>query len=136
MLAKDKEQTGVIRMVLSRITEKKTSKGFSGEMTDNIIVDVIAAYKKSLEKARGEYDLSSDKGKAAVAEMDYEIAFCKEYLPTQMGEAEVKAEVDKAVAELGKDPKLAGRITGAVMKANKGKVEAALVKKCVAEALA
>ena len=52
------------------------------------------------------------------------------------GEDAVRTAVTEAIAELGAtDPKMAGRVVGAVMKKHKGVVEASLVKKLVSEQL-
>jgi uncharacterized protein YqeY len=137
MKAKDLKTANVVRMIMSRVTEKRTSKGFSGEVDDKLYLEVIAAYKKSLDKAKKEFAAAGEKGAEQIAELDFETDFCQQFLPEQLGEDAVRAAVKEAIAELGgADPKMSGRIVGAVMKKHKGLVEAALVKKLVEEEMA
>lgn len=48
---KDTRTTDVVRMIKTRLTERRTAKGFSGEVDDALVLDVIAAYRKQLQKA-------------------------------------------------------------------------------------
>ncbi len=76
------------------------------------------------------------RGADALEQLDFEIAFCSRFLPKAASDDEVRAIVRETVARLGaSDPKQAGRVVGEVMKAHKGKVEAAAVKRIVDEEL-
>lgn len=76
MKAKDSPTSNVIKMLRSKITEKRTSKGFSGDIDDAMCVSIIAAYKKSLEKARVEFVKAGERGAESVIELDHDISFC------------------------------------------------------------
>ncbi|HET9624129.1 MAG TPA: GatB/YqeY domain-containing protein, partial [Kofleriaceae bacterium] len=103
---------------------------------DALILDVIATYKKTMEKARAEYVAAGDRGKEQVAEIDVEIAWCSKFLPQAASEAELREAVAKAVAELPqRDPKMAGRIIGAIKKQFGDRADAQLVKKLADEEL-
>ena len=52
MKDKDQPTSDVVRMIKTKIMERRTAKGFTGEVDDALITDVIAAYKKTLQKAR------------------------------------------------------------------------------------
>ena len=54
--AKDSRVADVVRMLKSRITERRTAKGFTGEVDDALVLDVIGAYRKSLQKALPDYE--------------------------------------------------------------------------------
>ena len=137
MKAKDSATANVIKMIRTKVSEKRTAKDFSGEVNDELHVQVIGAYKKSLEKARVDFVKAGEKGAASVAELDHEIAYCQKYLPQPMTEDEVRAAAQAVISEMGDvDAKMAGRIVGAVMKQHKGKAEAALVKTVVDSLLA
>ena len=123
-------------MLNTKVRERRTAPGFKGTVDDELVRDVIAAYKKSLEKAREEYAAAGARGAEAIAELDWEITFCQQFLPQQMGADAIADAVQTAIAEVGSDPKMAGRIVGAVMKKHKGQVDAALVKAAVDAALA
>ena len=136
MKAKDQRTLNVVRMLNTKVMERRTAPGFKGTVDDELVRDVIAAYKKSLEKAREEFAAAGERGASAIAELDWEIAFCAQFLPAQMGADAIADAVKTAIAEVGSDPKMAGRIVGAVMKKHKGQVDAALVKAAVDAALA
>jgi len=134
--AKDLKTANLIRMINTKIMERRTAKGFSGEVDDVLVLDVIATYKKSMEKARVDYVNAGDRGKEQVAELDFEIAWCSTFLPKQVDEAELRAAVTKAVSELpSKDPKMAGKIIGAMKKLYGDRADAQLVKKLADELL-
>jgi uncharacterized protein YqeY len=137
MKAKDLRTANVIRMINTKVMERRTAAGFKGTVDDELVREVIAAYKKSLEKAREEYVAVGPRGAEQIGELDFEIRFCQQFLPQQMSTDEARAAVREAVAELGAtDPKMSGRVVGAVMKKHKGVVDAALVKQLVDAELA
>src|SRR5688572_19975908 len=122
MKAKDQRTLNVVRMLSTKIMERRTASGFKGTVDDDLVRDVIAAYKKSLEKAREEFAAAGARGAEAITELDWEIAYCQQFLPAQMGPEAIADAVKTAIAEVGSDPKMAGRIVGAVMKKHKGQV--------------
>ena len=135
--AKDLRTANLIRMINTKVMERRTAKGFSGTVDDALILDVISAYKKAMEKARGDYANAGDRGKEQLAELDFEIAWCSKFLPTQLTEAELREAVAKAVAELPqKDPKQAGRVVGAIKKQFGERADAQLAKRLADELLA
>ena len=135
--AKDLRVANIIRMINTRITERRTAASFKGTVDDELVREVIAAYKKSLEKAREEYAAAGARGAEGIAELDVEIEYLRQFLPAQMSEEEARAAVREAMAELGaSDPKMAGRVVGAVMKKHRGLVDAALVKQLAEKELA
>jgi uncharacterized protein YqeY len=137
MKAKDSRTANLIRMINTKVMERRTAKGFTGQVDDALILDVIAAYKKQMEKARVEFVAAGERGKAQIADIDFELEWCAKLLPAQMSEAELRAAVAKAVAELpAKDPKMAGRVIGAIKKQFGDKADAALAKKIADELLA
>ena len=135
--AKDLKIANLIRMINTKIMERRTAKGFSGTVDDALILDVISTYKKSMEKARGEYAGAGDRGKDQLAEIDFEVAWCSKFLPQAVGEDELRAAVVQAVAGLpSKDPKQAGRVIGAIKKQFGDRADAQLTKKLAEEELA
>lgn len=137
MKAKDSKTANLIRMINTKIMERRTAKGFTGTVDDALILDVIATYKKSMEKARADYANAGDRGKEQLAEIDFEVEWCNKFLPKQLSEAELRDAVAKAVAELPqKDPKMAGRVIGAIKKQYGDRADAQLVKKLADEMLA
>jgi hypothetical protein len=136
MKAKDTKTANLVRMINTKIMERRTAKGFTGEVDDALILDVIATYKKSMEKARVDYVAAGDRGKEQVAELDFEIAWCATFLPKGLSEAELREAVTKAVAALpAKDPKMAGKVIGAIKKEFGDRADAQLTKKLADELL-
>lgn len=133
---RDLQTANTIRMIETRVTERTKAKGFEGEADDALYEEVIAAYKKSMEKAIKEFEGGGERGQAQIAELKLEIVICAAYLPQPLGEEEVLEAVRAAIAELeATDAKMTGRIIGAVMKAHKGRVDAALIKRLVSQEL-
>src|SRR5213076_304728 len=87
MKAKDSKTANLIRMINTKVMERRTAKGFTGTVDDALILDVISTYKKSMEKARGDYVNAGDRGKEQLAEIDFEVEWCNKFLPQQMSEA-------------------------------------------------
>lgn len=134
--AKDLKTANLIRMINTKVMERRTAKGFTGEVDDALILDVIGSYKKQMEKARIDYANAGDRGKEQVEELDFEIAWCSKFLPTQLSEAELREAIGKAVAELpAKDPKMAGRVIGTIKKQFGDRADAQLAKKIADELL-
>ncbi len=136
MKAKDQRTANLVRMINTKIMERRTAKDFTGQVDDKLVLEVIQSYKKQMEKARADFVAAGDKGKAQVEEIDFELAWCTKMLPAQVGEDELRAAVASAVAALpAKDPKMAGRIIGAIKKQYGDRADAQLVKKLADEAL-
>src|SRR5690242_11642285 len=115
--AKDLKTANLIRMINTKIMERRTAKGFSGTVDDALILDVIASYKKQMEKAKQEFASAGERAKDQIAELDFELEWCAKWLPQQASEAELREAVAKVIAELPqKDPKMAGRVIGAIKK--------------------
>jgi uncharacterized protein len=134
--AKDLKTANLIRMINTKIMERRTAKTFSGTVDDAMVLDVIATYKKQMEKAKQEFAAAGERGKDQIAEIDFELAWCAKWLPQGMSEAELRDAVAKAVAELpAKDPKMAGRVIGAIKKQFGDRADAQLAKKIADELL-
>jgi uncharacterized protein YqeY len=134
--AKDGRTADVVRMLKTKIQERRTAKGFAGVVDDALVQDVIAAYRKLLQKALPDYEKAGGRGAAQAEQLRFEIAFCERYLPKTMDEAAVRALVQERIAALDlRDPKQAGRLVGDIMKTHKGQVEAGDVKRLAEELL-
>ena len=134
--AKDRETANVVRMLKTKIQERRTAKGFSGVVDDALVLDVMGAYRKQLQKAIGEFEKVGARGAAQAAALRFEIEFCERYLPRTMDEAAVRALVKERIGALGiTDAKQAGRLIGDVMKTHKGQVEAGDVKRIAEDLL-
>ena len=133
---RDQQTADTLRMLKSRLQERRTAKGFSGQVDDALVLDVIGAYRKQLQKALPEFEKIGERGAAQVAQLRFEIALCEGYLPKGLDEDALRALVAERVNALGiTDAKQVGRLVGDVMKTHKGQVEAGDVKRVAEELL-
>jgi uncharacterized protein YqeY len=134
--AKDTRTADVVRMLKTRLQERRTAKGFTGQVDDALVTDVIGAYRKQLQKALAEYDKLGERGAAQAAQLRFEIEFCERFLPKGLDATALRSLVQERAKALGvTDPKQIGRLVGDVMKTHKGQVDAADVKKIAEELL-
>ena len=134
--AKDSRVADVVRMLKSRITERRTAKGFAGQVDDALVLDVIGAYRKSLQKALPDYEKAGERGQAQAAQLRFEIEFCERFLPRGLDDAALRALVRERLSALAiTDAKQVGRLLGDIMKTHKGQVEAGDVKRIAEELL-
>ncbi|MBN2574316.1 MAG: GatB/YqeY domain-containing protein [Deltaproteobacteria bacterium] len=137
MRNKDTRTADCIRMIKTKHMERRTAAGFKGQLDDALWLDVIAAYQKQLRKAREEYAGLGERGAEKLPQLDFEIEVCGRFLPEMAGEDEVREAVKEAIVRLGvTEPKQAGRVQGDVMRAHKGKFDAAMVKRLIDAELA
>ncbi len=136
MRARDSRKLNLIRMVKARMTEKTTSKGFSGEVDDALWVEIISSYAKSQAKALEQFRDAGAAGAEHVEQIEYELAELEAYLPKKADEATTRMWVEQAIAGLGGPEKAKiGAVMGAVMKAHKQDVEAQLVRTIASDLL-
>jgi uncharacterized protein YqeY len=137
MRDKDQRSADIVRMIKTKIMERRTAKGFTGEVDDALITDVISSYRKQLLKALEEFEKAGDKGQEQAEELRFEIQFCERFLPKGLDEAALTALVKERMAALGiTDAKQTGKLIGDIMKTHKGLVESADIKRIAEAALA
>jgi uncharacterized protein len=133
---RDAPTADALRMLKSRLQERRTAKGFSGQVDDALVLDVIGAYRKQLQKALVEFEKVGERGAAQAAQLRFEIALCEGYLPRGLDVDALRALVSERLQALGiTDAKQVGRLVGDVMKTHKGQVEAGDVKRVAEELL-
>jgi uncharacterized protein len=133
---KDQRAADIVRMIKSKIGERRTAKGFTGQVDDALIVDVIGAYRKSLQKALPDYEKAGERGQAQVAQLRFEIEYLERWLPKGLDEAALRALVRERLSALGvTDARQVGRVVGDILKTHKGQVEAGDVKRIAEELL-
>jgi uncharacterized protein YqeY len=136
MKDKDQATSDVVRMIKTKIMERRTAKGFTGQVDDALITDVIAAYRKQLQKAVEEFEKVGEKGKEQADQLRFEVQFCERFLPKQLDAAALQALVKERMAALGvTDAKQTGKLIGDIMKTHKGLVESSDIKRVAEELL-
>ena len=137
MRARDKQLLGLIRMLKSKMGEKTTGTGFTGEVNDDLWIEVISSYAKSQKKALVQFEAADRAGADEhIEQINWELAAVEEWLPTKADEATVRVWVKEAIDSLGGPGAHFGAVMGAVMKAHKGEVEPTMVRALVEDSLA
>jgi len=137
MRARNQQELACLRMIKSLVAEKRTAPGFTGGVTDELIVGVIGTYSKKLAKTIEEV-IAAGRGDSPVLDTyRFEIELLKAWLPAKLDEAATRAIVRAMIAESGlSGPGASGRLTGMVMKGHREEVDPALVKKVIDQELA
>jgi len=134
--SQDLRTANVVRILKTRIAERRTAKGFTGRVDDALVRDVIAAYRRQLQKALAEYEGAGERARERVEELRFELAFCERYLPTRLDEAALRALVRERLTALGvTDVRQVGRLVGDVLRTHRDQVEAAEVRRVAEELL-
>lgn len=133
MRAKDKVRAGTLRMVLTSLTTEEVA-GEHRELSDDEVLAVIAKEAKRRREAAAAY---ADAGRAElVAREEAELAILQTYLPTQLGDAQLRAIVAEAVAQTGATgmPQM-GQVMKVVQAKVAGRAEGGRVAALVKESL-
>ena len=134
MKAKDDKSLRALRAIKSAIINAKTAEGFSGEITS---ADEIKMLQKLVKQRRDSLEIyeTQNREDLAVKERE-EIVVIEKFLPKQMDSAELKAIIEKIVAELGaSSPADIGKVMGAANKQLAGKAEGKAIATIVKELL-
>ena len=128
----DTRKRMVLGMVMAAIKNKEIEK--HGELTDEEVVAVISSEIKKRKDSVVQFEKG---GRPELAEQEKEEAkILMEYMPEQMSEDEIRAEVQKAIRETGaKDVKEMGKVLGVLMPKVKGKADGQTVSRIVKEKL-
>ena len=131
MLAKEKTRLESLRAIKAAITLAKTADG-SESIADEAVVKIIQKLVKQ-RKETAEIYKQQNREELAAQELA-EAAAMEVYLPKQLCEEELEAELKKIIAQVGATgPQDMGKVMGTATKALSGKAEgkaiSALVKK-------
>lgn len=133
MLAKDSVAKNYIRSIKSKLTEHEVAEGLDRDATpnDELMMTIISAHKKSLEKAIKQLEKGGESSLHLVTEYQGEIDFCSKFLPDDADlMKDVEHIVEDAIKNVGNN---VGKVMGYIMKNNKSLdgsvVKAAVIKK-------
>ena len=135
MKAKDAVSLSTLRSVKAAITLAKTAEGASGELTDQDIIKIIQKLVKQRKESAQQY---TDAGRPELAENELaEAAVMEVYLPKQLSEAELEAELTKIMAEVGASkPQDMGKVMGVATKRLAGLADGRAISAKVKQLLA
>lgn len=97
MKAGDKDTLGVIRLINAAIKQREVDERI--ELDDAGVIAVLEKAVKQRKDSIGQYEAANREDLAAIERG--EMAVIERYLPEKMGEAEVLAAIDAAIAETG-----------------------------------
>jgi uncharacterized protein YqeY len=117
MRARDKVASGTLRMTLTAIANAEVAGDEARELSDDEVLKVVAKEAKKRKEAAAAFTGAGRPELAATEEA--ELVVLEGYLPAQLGDDELKAIVERAVASTGATgmPQL-----GVVMKAAQAEV--------------
>lgn len=135
MLARDKVRLEALRGAKKEFLEAKTAKGANGELPDDKATAIIVKMVKQRKESAKIYT-DNDRPELAQGELA-EAAVLEEYLPKQLSEAELEAELKAIIAETGASSmKEMGKVMGVASKRLAGKAEGRAINAKVKELLA
>ena len=134
MKAKDAVKLASLRAIKAAILLAKTAEGGNGEVTDQEVVKIIQKLVKQRKESAQQY---TDAGRPELAATELaEVAEMEVYLPKQLSEEEVEAELVKIITEVGaSQPSDMGKVMGVATKRLAGLAEGRLISTLVKKLL-
>lgn len=135
MLAKDKVRLEALRGVKKEFLEAKTAKGNDGELSDEQAVKII---QKMVKQRKDSADIFTQQNRPELAENELaELAVIEKYLPKQMSDEELTAEVKAIISEVGAtSAKEMGKVMGVASKKLAGRADGKAISEKVKSLLA
>lgn len=134
MLAKDRVRLETLRGIKKEFLEAKTAKGGDGTLPDDAATKILVKMAKQRRESAAIY---SEQNRPELAENELaEMAVIEEYLPKQLTDEELTAELKKIIAEVGAaDAKMMGKVMGVASKALAGRADGRAISAKVKELL-
>ena len=135
MLAKDKVRLEALRGIKKEFLEAKTAKGSDGELNDDTALKILA---KMVKQRKESAQIYTEQNRPDLAEPELaEAKVIEEYLPKQMTETELEAELKVIIAEVGAtSAKEMGKVMGIASKKLAGRADGKAISAKVKELLA
>jgi len=122
MIAKDQAALRGLRAIKAAILLAKTEKGGTGEVTQEKEVQILTKMIKQRKESIEIYE-KENRSDLAVTEKE-EVAVIEKYMPAMMSDDDIKAAIQKIIAETGAtSQKEMGKVMGAASKALAGKAD-------------
>jgi uncharacterized protein YqeY len=129
----DKDTLGVIRLINAAIKQKEVDERV--ELDDAGVIAVLEKAVKQRKDSISQYEAASREDLAAIERA--EMVVIERYLPAKMGEAEVLAAIDAAIAETGAaGPADMGKLMGVLKPKLAGQADMGQVSALVKQRLA
>ncbi|HEL2980387.1 TPA: GatB/YqeY domain-containing protein [Stenotrophomonas maltophilia] len=133
MKAGEKHKLGVIRLINAAIKQREVDERI--ELDDTAVIAVLDKMVKQRKDSVSQYEAAKREDLAEIERA--EIVVIEAYLPAKMGEAEIVAAIQAAIAETGAtSPADIGKLMGALKPKLAGQADMGLVSKLVKQQLA
>ena len=135
MKAKDRRKLEALRAIKAALLLEKTGKDVAdGEIPESVELKLL---QKLVKQRKESALLYREQNRAELAEEEeYQVSIIEKYLPEQMSEEEVKAIIEKIIAETGASSmKDMGRVMGMAAKQLAGKADNKAISTLVKEFL-
>lgn len=135
MKARDKVRLETLRNIKKVFLEAKTAPGANDTLED---ADAFKILQKLAKQGRESARTYTDNGRQDLADAELaQAAVIEEYLPKQLGEDEIEAEVRKVIADTGaQSMKDMGKVMGIVSKQLAGRADGRAISTVVKRLLA
>ena len=135
MLAKDEAALRSLRAIKAAILLAKTSEGSNGELKEE---DEIKLLQKMAKQRKDSLEIFQQQNRSDLAKKEEEeLAVIEKFLPKQLTAEEIKAAVEKIIAETGANsPADMGKVMGVATKQLAGKADGKTISTMVKELLA
>ncbi|MDN4164584.1 GatB/YqeY domain-containing protein [Cytophagales bacterium LB-30] len=130
MLARNQDELKALRAIKSLILLAETEKGAKEELTEDTEMKLLNKAAKQRKESAEIYKQQNRPDLETIELQELEVI--SRYLPKQLSEAEVKAELEKIIAQVGADgPQDMGKVMGAATKALAGKADGKMISEMV-----
>lgn len=135
MLAKDKVRLEALRGVKKEFLEAKTAKGGDGTLSDDAATKILV---KMVKQRRESARIYEEQNRPELAQNELaEVTVIEEYLPKQLSDEELTAELKKIIEQVGAtSAKEMGKVMGVASKALAGRADGRAISTKVKELLA
>ena len=134
MLAKDEKSMRSLRAIKAAIINAKTAEGAGGELKEE---DEIKLLQKLVKQRRDSLDIFTQQNRPDLATKEQEeIEVIEKFLPRQLSQDELKAEISKIIAQAGATSSAEmGKVIGLANKQLAGKADGKTISTVVKELL-
>jgi uncharacterized protein len=135
MKAKNEAVLRGLRAIKAEIIKAKTEPGAGGEINEEKELSVL---QKMMKQRKDSLEIYQQQNRADLAQKEQEeIAVIERFLPKQLSAEELKAELQKIIAETGaSSPADMGKVMGVATKQLAGKTDGKTISATVKELLA
>lgn len=134
MLSKNKEELEALRSIKSMILLAETEKGGSGDIAADAENKILV---KAAKQRKESADIFQQQNRQDLADRElFQLSIINRYLPKQLSEDEIIAELQSIIAEVGaKGPQDMGKVMGVASKKLAGKADGKVISENVKKLL-